>query len=127
LLTLAAGLAVCTGLAALWFAVRAGSKPQELANASIRPHQPERPVADAPTVTAPTPARPPASDEPSPELLASLDLLESWELVAGDDIDVQLNALNSMDELLLSIDADTNASTDQQPEPKPSESSPTKG
>lgn len=42
--------------------------------------------------------------EPSDELLASLDLLESWEFLTGDDVDQVLASLDTLDELGLYLD-----------------------
>ena len=43
-------------------------------------------------------------DEPSDELLASLDLLESWEFLIGEDVDQVLASLDTLDELVLYLD-----------------------
>ena len=47
----------------------------------------------------------PADSVPS-EILATLDLLESWELVAEDDPDLALGALDEVDLLLLELEAE---------------------
>jgi hypothetical protein len=50
-------------------------------------------------------ARGPAAPAPA-ELLAHLELLEDWELLVTDDLDLLLAALDEMDEVLLGIDAE---------------------
>jgi hypothetical protein len=64
----------------------------------------------ASTETA-APSVAPSANEPPQELLASLELLESWDLVTDDSLDARLNALDSFDEMLLSIDADSSAAS----------------
>lgn len=44
------------------------------------------------------------SEAPPTELLESLDLLEAWELITDDSIDVVLTSLDTADEVLLEID-----------------------
>lgn len=112
---LVAGLALALGLIALRLATRTERAQEELA--LLDPVTPAEPVTPADSVAPMHAPRTetvtdPARDEPSQELLAALDLLESWELVASEDLDVQLNALDSMDELFLSIEADPDASDD---------------
>jgi hypothetical protein len=70
---------------------------------------PEQPSITPRVTPDEPPATPPseATEEPPEALLAALDLLESWELVTDDSLDAQLNTLDSFDELLLLIDADT--------------------
>ena len=43
---------------------------------------------------------------PSTELLASLDLLENWELLTDSDLDLLLSSLDTVDEVLLDFDQD---------------------
>ena len=43
-------------------------------------------------------------DAPPPELLESLELLEAWELITDDSLDVVLTSLDTADEVLLEID-----------------------
>ena len=74
----AAALVLASGALLLW---RAGAAPQ-----------PPAPVAQI--------ARP----EPPPELLEALDLLESWELIASDDLDVLLASLDPLEDELLLLD-----------------------
>lgn len=114
-LALAAALAVALGVAAWWFATRPSPIEREVANA---PSESPR-IAPSPVAVGEA-----SSDEPSAELLAALDLLESWDVVASEDLDVQLNALDALDELLLSSDVEASAS---EPAPNASESSPSKG
>lgn len=107
---LAAGLALALGLTSLWLATRSERASDELAQAEPATRRDSSPgesrLVDATRTES-------ARDEPSPELLAALDLLESWELVASDDLDVQLNALDSLDELLLStLSLSTGAESD---------------
>ena len=49
----------------------------------------------APVVADGTPGAPATADEPSEELLANLDVLESWDLVTHDDLDVLLASLET--------------------------------
>lgn len=42
--------------------------------------------------------------EPSDELLASLDLLESWDLLTGDDLELALASLDPVDQVLLELE-----------------------
>jgi len=73
----------------------------------------EGPVAALPA-PVPDAAGDPTAEElalPDAELLASLDLLEDWELLNGDDVDLLLATLGAPDELLLQ-DADESASGD---------------
>jgi len=60
---------------------------------------------DALPATAP-PANPGVeeTDEPSEELLASLELLESWDLLMDDDVDAVLASLDPIDEMVLYLD-----------------------
>jgi hypothetical protein len=55
----------------------------------------------------------PAADElietPSEELLASLDLLESWDLLVDAGVEADVNALGPVDELLLGLETDGRA------------------
>jgi hypothetical protein len=70
--------------------------------------------ADAPTRVASADPRPAAEDaapaaapdavpEAPPELLAELELLEEWELLVPDDLDLLLAELDELDELLLEL------------------------
>ena len=43
-------------------------------------------------------------DAPPTELLESLDLLEAWELITDDSLEVMLTSLDTADEVLLEID-----------------------
>jgi hypothetical protein len=45
-----------------------------------------------------------SAELPPSELLESLDLLESWELITDESIDVALTSLDTVDEVLLEID-----------------------
>jgi hypothetical protein len=55
-------------------------------------------------------------ETPSDELLASLELLENWELLTADDLDVLLAAsFDTLDEVLLDVDQDSGES---EPAPK---------
>jgi hypothetical protein len=60
-------------------------------------------------------------------LLASLDLLESWDLVTDDSLDARLNTLDNFDELLLSIDADSAATDAHETDTTPNTEPPSKG
>lgn len=93
---LAASLAVALGVAAWlrWDHERAAPSDRQVASTD-----------------APVPSVAPSSNEPPQELLASLELLESWDLVTDDSLDARLNALDSFDEMLLSIDADSGAAS----------------
>jgi hypothetical protein len=64
-------------------------------------------VAPPPEPTLPITPQGPGDTEawPSDELLASLDLLESWELLNADDLDLTLAALDEVDEVLLDLGA----------------------
>ncbi len=53
------------------------------------------------------PVEPGAEPEwPPDELLASLDLLESWDLLSADDLDLALASLDAVDEVLLDFAAE---------------------
>ncbi|MEO0649834.1 MAG: hypothetical protein AAFZ65_04060 [Planctomycetota bacterium] len=73
-------LAAAAGLA-LWFGGLGGADRQALG-----PNVPSEQVADLPT---------------DPDLLRELELLEDWELLVTDDLDVLLAELDEVDELLL--------------------------
>jgi hypothetical protein len=45
-----------------------------------------------------------AAGDPPPELLESLELLQDWELINGESLDVVLTGLDTADEVLLEID-----------------------
>lgn len=48
----------------------------------------------------------PVDEEVPTELLASLDLLESWDVLAEDDLDLALAALDEVDLLILELEAE---------------------
>jgi len=45
-----------------------------------------------------------SAEAPPDELLASLDLLESWEFLTGEDVDEVLASMDTLDELVLFLD-----------------------
>lgn len=73
-----------------------------------RADEPSIPV-DSPLANAPRPPVAPVAprerllDEPPADLLASLDLLESWELVVDDSVESDMIALEAFDVLLLDV------------------------
>jgi hypothetical protein len=84
------------------------------------------PVAPAPLV--PQPSNEPrqienALEDPPEDLLASLEMLESWELLTDDRIEAELIALEGLDALL--IETAEAAESDSRPQPVPG--TPTKG
>ncbi|MBI5434849.1 MAG: hypothetical protein HZA52_18600 [Planctomycetes bacterium] len=67
------------------------------------------PVDPQPIVENATPEQAPRIESlaaPSDELLASLSVLESWELLNSDNIDVMLSSLDASDELLLELSSE---------------------
>lgn len=61
-------------------------------------------MASGPTPRAPAVApRERVLDEPPADLLASLDLLESWDLVVEDSVEADVLALDAFDALLLDV------------------------
>jgi len=64
------------------------------------PAQPEPTPGPGPERTART------LDEPPDELLASLDLLESWDILTDDSVEADVNAFDVFDELLLGFDTE---------------------
>jgi hypothetical protein len=54
-------------------------------------------------------------DEPPADLLASLDLLESWELVVDDSVEADVLALDGFDALLLDVADELDAEAPAQP------------
>ncbi|MCC6405761.1 MAG: hypothetical protein IT453_01250 [Planctomycetes bacterium] len=67
------------------------------------PVEPQPIVENAPPEQAP---RVESLAVPSDELLASLSVLESWELLNSDNIDVMLSSLDASDELLLELSSE---------------------
>jgi len=55
-------------------------------------------------------------DEPPADLLASLDLLESWDLVVDDSVEADVLALDAFDALLLDVADELDGATPSQPE-----------
>lgn len=49
---------------------------------------------------------PPAAQEPSEEMLASLEVLENWDLLVADDLDLLLASFDPSDEILLDLEDD---------------------
>jgi hypothetical protein len=66
-------------------------------------------AAQGPTSEPPEPLTPQdpgdATEWPPDELLASLELLESWDLLNNDDLDLALASLDAVDEVLLDFEA----------------------
>ena len=62
-----------------------------------------RRVSDDPE---PGPPAPSGADPVDEELLASLDLLEDWELLTDDELDLLLSSLDPWDEALLEMEAE---------------------
>ena len=91
---LAAGVLLSVALG-LW---RATSRSAVEEGPAIELAQGHREVTQPETPTEVMP------DEPSLELLASLDLLESWEFLIGEDVDQVLASLDTLDELVLYLD-----------------------
>ncbi|MBM3987817.1 MAG: hypothetical protein FJ294_07665 [Planctomycetes bacterium] len=72
-------------------------------------------LAHGPAPRAPTVApRERVLDEPPADLLASLDLLESWDLVIEDSIEADVLALDAFDALLLDISDELDADAPSQ-------------
>jgi len=71
--------------------------------------RPERPGPESVAAALPrgAQARPQAPvEEVDEELLASLDLLEAWELLNDDELEVLLSSLDPWDEVLLELEAE---------------------
>ena len=54
---------------------------------------------------------------PDSQMLASLDVLEQWDMLNGDDVDLLLSTLPTADEALLEFQ-DTNDSSGKDKEPE---------
>ena len=59
----------------------------------------------------------PAEGAPDSQLLASLDVLERWDMLNGDDVDLLLSTLPTADEALLDFQ-DTNEAPAKDKEPE---------
>jgi hypothetical protein len=97
---LAAGLllAVATGAAGAWWLAFG-----------------RRQTTPTPPEVVQTPPVPAEAAAPDPELLAALELLESWELVTDDDLDLMLSSLEATDTALLEAEPQTEAAEDETP------------
>jgi len=125
---LAASLAIACGIAA-WMLSSARHDVVDGPDVAMPSPMTSPGVAPSPS-KAGSPEKAPAlpdANEPPQELLASLDLLESWDLVTDDSLDARLNTLDNFDELLLSIDADSSATDNNQNDATPSTEPPSKG
>ena len=107
---------------ARWPTSQPDGSPEDLALLEPR----EEPLAQSTTLVEPEPAETPRVverdprpeparpltprqpveliDEPSEELLASLDLLESWDLLTSDDLELALASLDEVDGALLELE-----------------------
>ncbi|HVS10490.1 MAG TPA: hypothetical protein VMS76_11495 [Planctomycetota bacterium] len=101
---LAASLALALG--AGWWWIAGGGPADALPRGGAGVAQPESSPRDVPE----------ERETPSDELLASLELLENWDLLTADDLDVLLAAsFDTLDEVLLDVDQDSGES---EPAPK---------
>jgi hypothetical protein len=105
-LALAAAALVVLGLGT-WLLVR---DPRQESTSDLN-------LAQGPAPRAPEVApRERLLDEPPADLLASLDLLESWELVVDDSVEADVLALDAFDALLLDVADELDAESTPQPE-----------
>lgn len=105
-LALAAAALVVVGLGA-WLLVR---DPRQEGASDLN-------LAQGPAPRAPEVApRERLLDEPPADLLASLDLLESWELVVDDSVEADVLALDGFDALLLDVADELDAESMPLPE-----------
>ena len=97
---LAASIALAIGASAwLWVASGPSSSPEGGLAAADGGVQPLVATGEGAASPAATPAEPPD------DLLASLDLLESWELVTDDSLEAELTTAEDFDALLLGLQA----------------------
>ncbi len=97
---LAASIALAIG-AAVWLRFALGSaSPDDPAPFVARPDEPRT----LPNGTAPLAPPTDTIDEPPDDLLASLDLLESWELVTDGSLESELTTTADFDALLRGLD-----------------------
>ena len=93
--------------------LRAAARPEQVATLPA-PKRPEPELTVAPAPRAPQ-ARPPALDrEVDEELLASLEVLEAWELLNDDELEVLLSSLDPWDEVLLELEAEAREASTQE-------------
>jgi hypothetical protein len=103
---LALAAAALALIVTLW--LRGGERPEPVATL------PE-PIPPAPSIERRTPD--PALDAGVEEdLLASLDVLENWELLTDEELDVLLSSLDPWDEVLLELEAEAREASSQEPE-----------
>ena len=53
-------------------------------------------------------------EEVDEELLASLDVLEAWELLNDEDLEILLSSLDPWDEVLLELEAEAREASSQE-------------
>jgi hypothetical protein len=94
---LAAGLVLAGAAAAWWLAFG------------------RRETTPTPPEVVQTPPAPAEAAAPDPELLAALELLQSWELVTDDDLDLMLSSLEATDEALLESEPQTQPAEGETP------------
>ncbi|MCE9592667.1 MAG: hypothetical protein K8S98_00600 [Planctomycetes bacterium] len=114
-LTTAAAAALVLGGAWVWrFHVR--STATDESKSIVENEPPNTPKNEAPKqVQRNVASRGELLDAPSDEFLASLPVLESWDLLNSPNIDVMLSNLDARDELLLELTSELDEPADESP------------